>query len=96
MEINKDFEVDINFQKSLHLPLTVELRKRKEKTLIQLSYEDLLNSQDKILTMLKKECGDLKSWFFIIVSCVYINLNSNQTSMLLCLNYLPSFNISLI
>ncbi len=50
------------------LPLTVELRKRKEKTLITLSHEDLLTSKDKILIMLKKECADLKSWFFIIVS----------------------------
>jgi hypothetical protein len=85
MEIKKDYEMDRNFPKSLNLPLTVELRKRKEKTLIQLSYEDLNNSQDKILMMLKKECGDLKSWFFIIVSHVYINnFNSNQIYKLLC------------
>lgn len=49
---------------------TVELRKRKEKTLIQFSQEELENNQDKILMVLKKECVDLKSWFLIIVSLI--------------------------
>jgi hypothetical protein len=65
---NQGINSNLDLKNSLNLPLTVELRKRKEKTMIQLSYEDLKNSQDKILIMLKKECADLKSWFFIIVS----------------------------
>ncbi len=48
--------------------LKIELRKRKEKTIIDLTYEDFIENNDKILAMLKKECVDLKSWFFIIVS----------------------------
>ncbi len=47
--------------------LNLELRRRKEKVIIDLSEEDLKINPDKILQMLKRECVDLKSWFYVIV-----------------------------
>jgi hypothetical protein len=44
-----------------------ELRKRKEKTIFEFSEEELKSKPDKILQILKKECVDLKSWFYVIV-----------------------------
>lgn len=50
------------------MKFSFELRKRKEKTLIDLSEDDIKNKPDKVLQLLKKESVDLKSWFYIIVS----------------------------
>ena len=53
--------------------ILLELRKRKDETIITISQQDLENNSDKILLILKKECVDLKSWFYIIVK--YNNLD---------------------
>jgi hypothetical protein len=45
-----------------------ELKKRREKTFIEVNEKDLKAKPDKILQILKKECVDLKSWFCIIVN----------------------------
>lgn len=45
----------------------MELRKRKDKTVIRITENDLNNNQEKILTVLRKECVDLQCWFSIIV-----------------------------
>ena len=45
----------------------IELRKRKDKSVVKLSEKDLHDNPDKLLQMLKKECVDLKTWFYIIV-----------------------------
>jgi hypothetical protein len=47
--------------------ISLELRKRKDNSVVTLSDKDLDTNPDKILQMLKKECVDLKSWFYIIV-----------------------------
>ena len=47
--------------------IKIELRRKKEKTLITISEEELKEKSDKILNMLKKECVDVKTWFYIIV-----------------------------
>ena len=51
----KTFEIDL------------ELRKRKEQTILKITENDLINNQDKILSTIKKECVDFSSWFYIIL-----------------------------
>jgi hypothetical protein len=50
------------------LKFRFELRKKKEKTILEFSEEDIRVKPDKILQVLKKECVDLRSWFYLIVS----------------------------
>ena len=45
----------------------VELKRRKEKSFLDLSEEDLITKSEKILQIYKKECVDLKNWFFTMV-----------------------------
>ena len=51
----KTFEIDL------------ELRKRKEQTILKITENDLINNQDKILSTIKKECVDFSTWFYIIL-----------------------------
>jgi len=44
-----------------------ELKKKKERTILEFSEEELKSKPDKILQVLKRECVDLKSWFYVIV-----------------------------
>ena len=69
-ENNNNFK-KLNIDLVRSFPISIELRKRKEKTLLQFSQEELEKNQDKILTLLKKECVDLKTWFLLIVSLNY-------------------------
>lgn len=48
--------------------IELDLRKRQEKTILKITEEDLANSQEKILSTMKKECVDLQSWLYIMVS----------------------------
>ena len=48
--------------------LCLDLKKRKEKTILNLCEEDLNKKPDKILQILKKECVDLRTWLYIIVT----------------------------
>jgi len=45
----------------------VELRRRKEKTFLDITEEELMTKPEQILQIYKKECVDLKNWFFTIV-----------------------------
>jgi hypothetical protein len=47
--------------------ISLELRKRKDKSVVIIGEKELQFNSDKILQMLKKECVDLKTWFYIIV-----------------------------
>jgi hypothetical protein len=49
----------------------VELRKRKDNTIITLTEDTLTRDSDKILQLLSKECADLRTWFYIIVNKDY-------------------------
>ncbi len=49
------------------LKFNFELRKRKIKTILEFTEDDVKSKPDKILQMLKKESIDLKSWFYLIV-----------------------------
>ncbi len=60
-ELQKEFPINFIF----------ELRKRKEKTLIEVNQEDLIQKPEKILLMLKNERVDLRSWFHIIVKLTF-------------------------
>jgi hypothetical protein len=55
-------------KKSTSNSIIIDLRKRKEKTIIEISEEEMINKSEKLLVMLKRECVDLKTWFYIIVS----------------------------
>lgn len=46
-----------------------ELRKKKDKTMLTITEDDLRNKSERILTTLKRECVEFKSWFKIIVRC---------------------------
>jgi hypothetical protein len=46
----------------------LELRKRKDNTVLTITEKELLSNPDKILQILSKECVDLKTWFYIIVN----------------------------
>ena len=48
--------------------IELDLRKRQEKTILKITEQDLANSQEKILSTMKKECVDLQSWLYIMVS----------------------------
>jgi hypothetical protein len=48
--------------------ISLELRKRKDRSIVIIGEKELLDNPDKILQLLKKECVDLKSWFYIIVN----------------------------
>jgi hypothetical protein len=50
-----------------NLKFTCELRKRKDKPLLEISDKDLLANPEKVLSILKKESVNLKTWFYIIV-----------------------------
>ena len=56
MEAPPSFQIDL------------DLRKRQEKTILQIKETDLETNQDKILEIIKKECVDLQTWFYITVS----------------------------
>jgi hypothetical protein len=45
-----------------------ELRKRKEKPILELNENDLKNNPDKVLTILRKESINLRLWFYVIVN----------------------------
>ena len=47
--------------------LDIELRKSTQKTVLNITEEDLQENQDKVLNTLQKECIDLNSWFYIIL-----------------------------
>lgn len=49
-----------------------ELRKRKDKPLIELTEEDLKKHPDKIISLLRKERVNLKVWFYVIVILILI------------------------
>ena len=55
MEIFKNFYLDI------------ELRKSAQKTVLNITQQDLKENRDKVLSTIQKECVDLKSWFYIIL-----------------------------
>jgi hypothetical protein len=76
MESEK-FQKEINFK--------FELRKRKEKMIIDISSEELNNKSEKVLKMLKKESVDLRSWFYVIVNIKLI------LALLLFYRRLPKF-----
>jgi hypothetical protein len=63
MEAPPSFQIDL------------DLRKRQEKTILQINETDLETNQDKILEIIKKECVDLQTWFYITVSRIYILIN---------------------
>ena len=48
--------------------IELDLRKRQEKTILKITEQDLANRQEKILSTMKKECVDLQSWLYIMVS----------------------------
>ena len=50
------------------LKFCFELRKKKEKTMLEFTEEEIISKSDKILQVLKKESIDLKSWFYLIVN----------------------------
>jgi len=52
------------------LKFCFELRKKKEKTILEFTEEEVMSKSDKILQVLKKESIDLKSWFYLIVSII--------------------------
>ena len=54
-EIPKDFSI------------TLDLKKRQEKTILKISENDLISNKEKLLSLFKKECIDLHSWFYIII-----------------------------
>jgi hypothetical protein len=45
----------------------IELKKKKEKTYLTITEDDLKNKSDKLFITLKRECVDFKTWFKIIV-----------------------------
>ena len=47
--------------------LDIELRKSIQKTVLSITETDLEENQDKVLSILQKECIDLNSWFYIIL-----------------------------
>ena len=47
--------------------IVIELKKKKEKTFLTITEEDMKNKSDKLLFTLKRECVDFKTWFKIIV-----------------------------
>ena len=68
IEIQSQEQEGIKFLEKKSTSITIDLRKRKEKTLIEISEEEMINRSEKLLQMLKRECVDLKTWFYIIVS----------------------------
>jgi hypothetical protein len=73
--------------------IKIELRRKKEKTLITLSEGELREKSDKILNMFKKECVDLRTWFYIIVRIFLIKeiflINSKNTFFKISYNFSP-------
>lgn len=59
-----------------NLKFRFELRKKKEKTILEFSEEDIRSKPEKILQILKKESVDLRSWFYLIVSHMTINFST--------------------
>ena len=57
--------------------IDLELRKRKEHTVLKITEKDLINNQDKILSTIKKECVDFSTWFYIIL--YYYSKNKYST-----------------
>ena len=51
-----------------------ELKKKKERTILEFTEEELKSKPDKILQVLKRECVDLKSWFYVIVIYLYLSI----------------------
>lgn len=49
------------------IKFSFELRKKKEKSHIEFTSDELTENPNKILSLMKKEFIDLKSWFLIIV-----------------------------
>ena len=49
-----------------------ELRKKKEKTILEFTEEEIKSKSDKILQVLKKESIDLKSWFYLVVNIIFL------------------------
>ena len=47
--------------------LDIELRKSAQKTVLNITQQDLKENRDKVLSTIQKECVDLKSWFYIIL-----------------------------
>lgn len=59
------------------LKFTLELRKRKESSYLEFTSNDLRENPNKILTIMKREFIDLKSWFLIIVKILFLQMNLN-------------------
>lgn len=49
-----------------------ELKKRKEKPILEINDKDLINNSEKVLSILKKESVNLKTWFYIIVNLIIL------------------------
>ena len=47
--------------------IVIELKKKKERTFLTITEEDLKSKPEKLLIALKRECVDFKTWFKIIV-----------------------------
>lgn len=50
------------------IKFTFELRKKKEKSHIEFTSDELRENPNKILSLMKREFIDLKSWFLLIVN----------------------------
>ena len=47
--------------------IVIELKKKKDKTFLKITEDDLNTKSEKLLITLKRECVDFKTWFKIIV-----------------------------